>query len=110
MAKCFISDKETVSFQYVSFTEAGDNPRRVFCRFDQLSRAHQELPDFAEPITVRWNPGRESDRLGLDEHRRLASNPKMRALPGMVRASVKREELRAKLSQFIEARARLLNP
>ena len=111
MAQCFVSGKETVVFQYVRFCEEGENGRVAFCRFDALDRAHQELPeDWAEPITLKWNPGRDSDKLGLEEHRRLADEPRMRALPGMVRASVPRDRLRAKLAQFAEARERLLNP
>lgn len=115
MAQCFVNPKkETVIFQYVRFTEApreDQESRVLFCRFDALAEAHQKLPeDFAEPITVRWNPGPKSDSLGLDEHRRLADEPGLRALPNMVRASVSRSVLRQKLSQFMEARNRLLNP
>ena len=114
MAKCMISNKDCVTFQYVRFTEApeGDKPRRsVYVRFDQLQRAHEALPDdYREPYTLRWNPGKHSDDLGLEEHRRLADNPKMRGLPDMVRAIVPRARVREKLAQFIKARERLLNP
>ena len=111
MAKCMVCEKDTVVFQYVRFTEAGEDPRVLFCRFDQLLHAKDHLPeDFKEPFTLRWNPGPTSDKLGLDEHRRLASDPRMRALPNMVRVTIKRSDMRTKLSQFVEARGRLLNP
>lgn len=113
MAKCFVSDKDTFAFQYVSLEEApeiGQEQRVLHCRFDHLGKAEQSLPpDFREPILVRWNPGPKGDRLGLQEHARLANLPKLRALPGMVRVKVRRDQLRAKLSQLIEARSRLLN-
>ena len=114
MSNCMICERETVIFQYVMITEApadGHESRKLFCRFDQLMRVHEAIPqDFREPYTLRWNPGPKSDDLGLDEHRRLADQPRMRGLPDMVRAKVKRSQIRAKLSQFLQARERLLNP
>lgn len=108
MAQCAVSGKDTFVHSYVTISESGEKPRKVFVRFDSLHKAHEVVgEDWREPFVVKWNPQRD---LSLEDYRRLADNPRMRALPGLVRASVKREQLRAKLVQLSKARDQLLNP
>lgn len=111
MAQCAVSGKQTVIFQYVRFTEAGKDPRVVFVRFDSLHRVNEveAMNDFTEPVTMRWNPGPNA-QISLDDHRALASDPTLRAIPPMVRATVSRQDMRSKLTQFLRAREQLLNP
>jgi hypothetical protein len=127
MAKCMVSGKPITTFQYVALTE-GPPPsglrertmrllglksgvqRTYMCRFDHLTEAAGALPaDFRDPILVKWNPGPQSHRLGLEGHAKLADAPRLRALPSLVRVVVRRGQLGAKLRQILEARSRILN-